>query len=250
MFLYKNCGEYQDDPSWIPRRWGADRNTIEGNRFDHEWVGVWVASRMGENTLPMDCSDPAYLSKPGARYVLDVARDNVVSANAFTEVEYGVRVEDDGTTVARNTFASTTRGLHAIYVGTPYRATVLHRPVSGTRIDDNRSTLAGNANPYRWSTEVQATTVSGNTALGSPVGICQGPPIPRGPFVFTLAVALPGPGGTPPPQPDLTWPHVGELPACDRAAPTSTTSTTEAPGATAGSPPPATPVAGAAAYAG
>ncbi|MFN8019385.1 MAG: right-handed parallel beta-helix repeat-containing protein [Acidimicrobiales bacterium] len=256
VFLYKNCGEYKDDPSWIPRRWGADRNTIEGNHFDHEWVGVWVASRMGENILPMDCSDPAYLTKPGARYVLDVARDNVVAGNDFAEVEYGVRVEDDRTTVSGNSFTSTTRGFHAIYVGTPYRTTVLGRPVSGTRLVGNRATLAGNASPYRWSTGQAATTASGNTALGAPAGICQGPPIPRGPFVFTLAVALPGPGGTAPPRPAITWPQVGELAPCARSTTTTTAqgqaggTSTSAPGAGGGTAPAATPVAGDAAYAG
>src|SRR6187401_1912214 len=99
---------------------------------------------MGENTLPMECTDPAYVESGLTRVVLDHAADNVVRANRFVDVTYGVRVEDDRTVVEGNTFESSTPGKHAVIVGTPYRTTVLGRPVSGTVLQGNTSTLAGN----------------------------------------------------------------------------------------------------------
>jgi hypothetical protein len=51
--------------------------------------GFLIASRMGENTLPMDCSDPAYL--PGV--VLDHAEDNVVRSNVFRDPWLDLRGE-------------------------------------------------------------------------------------------------------------------------------------------------------------
>jgi hypothetical protein len=59
IFLYTNCGEYVHSrpERWFPRRYGADDNVIAGNRFRGGVNGVWVGSRMGESTLPMDCSD-------------------------------------------------------------------------------------------------------------------------------------------------------------------------------------------------
>ena len=68
IFLYKNCGEYYitHAASWLPRRYGADGNLIQGNRFTGGLNGVWLGSRMGENTLPMECSSPGVLRGPAA----------------------------------------------------------------------------------------------------------------------------------------------------------------------------------------
>ena len=41
-------------------------NLIERNMFLGGRNGVWVGSRMGENTLPMECTDPAYVDEPAA----------------------------------------------------------------------------------------------------------------------------------------------------------------------------------------
>ena len=68
-------------------------------------TGVWVASRMGENVFPMDCSDVPYVSSPARTIILDRAARNTVRANWFSDVTYGVRVEDDGTSVINNSFA-------------------------------------------------------------------------------------------------------------------------------------------------
>ena len=119
IFLYKNCGEYPDSGRYFERRDPAADNLIERNVFMSGRNGVWVGSRMGENTLPMDCTDPAYVDQPALRVVLDRAPGNTVRDNEFRDVTYGVRVEDDDTTVEGNTFTGTAPDRHAVIVGTP-----------------------------------------------------------------------------------------------------------------------------------
>jgi parallel beta-helix repeat protein len=215
IFLYKNCGEYPDRPQYFERRYPAEHNLIEGNVFAGGTNGVWIGSRMGENTLPMDCTDPAYVDEPLRRVVLDRANDNTVRANRFVDVTYGIRVEDDGNRIEANTFEGTGPDRHAVIVGTPLRTTVLGHPVTGTQLVDNVSTIAGNADPYRWVTGQLATVATGNTANGAPAALCEGVEPPRSPFVFVIALALAGPGGGPPTEtPDLTFPTLGALPPC------------------------------------
>ena len=92
---------------------------------------------------------------------------------------------------------------------------MLGQPVAGTQLLDNTSDIVGNEDPYRWATGHAATIESGNTALGQPSALCQGVEPPRSPFIFVIAVALAGPGGTPPATtPDLTFPVLGALPPC------------------------------------
>ncbi|WP_426572297.1 right-handed parallel beta-helix repeat-containing protein [Aquihabitans sp. McL0605] len=249
IFLYENCGENQDDPSWIERRYPAERNRIEGNSFASERTGVWVASRQGENVFPMDCSDPAYVTGPVLRISLDHAPSNTILANSFTGVTYGVRVEDDDTTVEGNSFSASSPDHHAVIVGTPYRTTDLHQPITGTVLRSNTSAIAGNDSPYRWVHGTTATTVEGNQALGQPVGICQGEPPPRSLFVMVIAVAAAEPDGSEPPTPDLTFPTLGALASCQGPAATSTTTSTTAP-PTSTAAAPAAPVTGSADYAG
>ena len=181
IFLYKNCGEYPDRPAYFERRYPSDDNLIEGNTFLGGTNGVWIGSRMGENTLPMDCTDPAYIDEPLRRVVHDFASDNVVRANTFVGVTYGIRVEDDGNVIEANTFSGDGPGHHAVIIGTPLRTTVLGLPVTGTQLLDNVSTIVGNTHPYRWVTGHEATVDSGNTALGAPVALCQGVEPPRSP---------------------------------------------------------------------
>jgi parallel beta-helix repeat protein len=215
IFLYKNCGEYPDRPAYFERRYPSEHNLIEGNVFVGGTHGIWVGSRMGENTLPMDCTDPAYVDEPLRRVVLDRANDNTIRANRFHDVSYGIRVEDDGNVVEGNLFTGSTPDRHAVIVGTPLRTTVLDRPVSGTRLVDNVADIAGNANPYRWVTGHTGTVDQGNVANGAPAALCEGPEPPRSPFVFVIAVAPAGPDGGPPPEtPDLTFPTLAALPPC------------------------------------
>jgi hypothetical protein len=70
---------------------------------------VWVGSRMGESTLPMDCSDVPYVKRGITWITLDRAARNKILTNTFRNVTYGVRVEDDHTKVAANRFRGPTR---------------------------------------------------------------------------------------------------------------------------------------------
>jgi parallel beta-helix repeat protein len=215
IFLYKNCGEYPDRPAYFERRYPSDDNLIEGNTFHGGTNGIWVGSRMGENTLPMDCTDAAYVDEPLRRVVHDFASDNIVRGNTFNDVTYAIRVEDDGNVVEANTFNGSGPGRHAVIVGTPLRTTVLGQPVTGTQLLENTSNIVGNTHPYRWVTGHAGTVESGNTALGAPVALCQGVEPPRSPFIFVIVAAPAGPGGGPPATtPDLTFPALGALPPC------------------------------------
>lgn len=216
VFLYTNCGEnvHVDPGAWLPRRYGADDNVISGNSFTGGTNGVWVASRMGESLLPMDCSDPAYYSSGVTRISLDRASGNTVQGNTFRDVVYGVRVEDDDTKVVGNRFVGSNAGDYAVVAGTPYRTTVLNRPVSGTVITANRATITDNASPYRWVDGQTATTFSDNRSAGAVVGWCRSIDLPRGIFVFVLAVAAEPVGSPVTPTPPLTVPVVGKQPPC------------------------------------
>lgn len=215
ILLYKNCGEYPDRPAYFERRYPSEHNLIEGNVFVGGTHGVWVGSRMGENTLPMDCTDPAYVDEPVRRVVLDRANDNTIRANRFHEVTYGIRVEDDGNVVEANTFTGSGPDRHAVIVGTPLRTTVLDRPVTGTQLIDNVADIVGNDDPYRWVTGHEGTVDTGNLANGAPAPLCEGVEPPRSPFVFVIAVAPAGPGGEPPAgPPDQSFPVLGALPPC------------------------------------
>ena len=214
VFLYRNCGEYPNNGAYLERRTSATRNRIQWNTFTGGRNGVWVGSRMAENTLPMECASPAYVEQGFVRVVLDHAEHNLVDHNQFTDVTYGVRVEDDGTTVSNNSFTARTPDHHAVIIGTPYRTTRLGLPVRGTVLSGNVSTIARNPNPYRWVVGEAETTVSANSAAGQRVGICEAPDVPRQPFIFVIALAFANPDGTAPPPPDLTVPTLGALPAC------------------------------------
>jgi hypothetical protein len=217
IFVYTNCGEYwQSVPArWYERRFGADDNLIESNRFEGGRHGVWVGARMGENTLPMECSDSPYIDAGGLWVTLDEAADNTVRGNEFDGVHYGVRVEDDGTAVEANTFTAPDASHHAVVVGTRYRTTTLDHPVTDTTLVGNTSTIVGNENPYRWIWGHEHTRVTGNVALGTPVGLCEGEPLPHTIFVMTLALAVQPPGEPPVPNPGVEYPLLGAIEACD-----------------------------------
>jgi hypothetical protein len=214
IFLYKNCGEFvnQRPERWWHRRYGADGNLIEGNTFAGEDNGIWIASRMSENTLPMDCSDPPYLSG----YVLDYADGNVVRANVFQDVTYGVRVEDDGNVIEDNDFASDDAAHQAIVVGTQFRTSALALPVDGTTIRANRSFIAGNTHPYRWIHGHTNTTFTANESLGRLTGQCEGVQPARGPFVFVVEVVVADPENPPSGEPPVL-PPPALLPPCPLA---------------------------------
>ncbi|MFN8602013.1 MAG: right-handed parallel beta-helix repeat-containing protein [Candidatus Binatia bacterium] len=168
IFLYKNCGEnFTSQPGqWWTRRYGADGNVIEKNRISDEYTGVWIGSRMAENTLFMDCSDAPYSTGPFASIRLDYAKQNRVERNVFTDVDYGIRVEDDGNAILSNRFRGSDATDQAILVGTLYRTSVLAQPVTGTTISGNASQIRGNASPFGWIHGHDATTFERNRARG------------------------------------------------------------------------------------
>lgn len=216
IFLYKNCGEFVNSrpERWWHRRYGADGNEIHGNTFIGGSNGVWIGSRMGENTLPMECSDPAYYVNGLERVVRDFARDNVVRDNDFQDVQYAIRVEDDGNTIADNRFTGSDPSQVAILIGTRFRTPHLGLPVDGTTITGNRSTIAGNRNPYRWVHGHTDTTFADNWALERPVGFCTGVEPRRNPLIFVLAfVPLPDPNNPPTDGPPV-FPPPAPLPPC------------------------------------
>jgi parallel beta-helix repeat protein len=215
VFLYKNCGEFPDRARYFERRYPSENNLIEGNYFFGGIDGVWVGSRMAENTFPMECTDPAYIDEPLRRVVLDRANDNIVRRNVFTDVTYGIRVEDDGNVVDGNIFAGSGPQLHPVIVGTPLRTAVLDRPVARTTLINNVSNIAGLADPYRWIAGHVDTVDEGNLSNGEPAELCPGVDPPRLAFIFTIAIAPQAPGGGPPATtPDLTRAVLGPLPNC------------------------------------
>ncbi len=218
VFVYTNCGEnvHQNPQSWVEHRYGADDNIISGNLITGGEDGVWIASRMGENVYPMDCSDPPYVSGPIQAITVDRAANNVVRGNTFDSVTYGVRVEDDGATVSRNHFAGSDASHHAVIVGTPFRTTVLGHPVTNTIVERNRSTIVGNPNPYRWVDGIAGLTDLGNRALDHRSRFCQAPTLPRNPLIFVFAFAVQDPAGPPVPKPDFSVPSLGALAPCAR----------------------------------
>lgn len=227
ILLYKNCGEYPDSGAWFDRRYGSHGNLIEANVFDGGHNGVWVGSRMAENTMPMECTDPAYVTGPFMRIVLDQAKRNTVRDNVFDGVTHAIRLEDDDTVVRDNLFRGPDPGHHAVTIGTKYRTEVLGRPVAGTVLEGNVSHIVDNPSPYRWVHGHTGTVEADNLALGDPAELCEGEPIPRSPFIFVIQVVIWDPT-TPPPQPppDLSKPELGPLEPCSGARPSPQSSAT------------------------
>lgn len=222
VFLYTNCGEYVNSKpnGYFPRRYGATGNLIAGNHLTGGVSGIWVAARMGESVLPMECSDTPYFEDGLTQITLDRAAGNTIRDNVFDGFTYGVRIEDNDTRVVGNSFSGSSAGQYAVVAGTPYRTSVLGEPVAGSVLADNTSTIAGNPSPYRWVEGETDTIATGNEALGHGVGICQGASLPRGPFVMTVAIAFEPEGSPVTPTPtDLGIPGVGPQEPCPQDPP-------------------------------
>ena len=216
IFLYTNCGEFVNSrpDRWFQRRFGADDNVIERNTFLGGPVGVWVGARMGENTYPMECSDPAYVSGPLTHVSLDRAAGNTVQDNSFVYVTYGVRVEDDGTSVLRNRFEGPDATYHAVIVGTRVRTDALDHPVRDAIVAGNESVIVDNPDPYRWVHGTENLAFAVNRVRGRNVGICEAPTVPYNALIFVHAVAVQDPNGPPVPKPDYEVPTLGALEPC------------------------------------
>jgi len=215
IYLYKNCGEFQFSrpERYFVRHYGADGNLIENNTFTGGRNGVWIGSRMGENIAVMECSDPQYL--PGYSY--DVADDNTVRNNTFTDVTFGVRIEDDDAVVEDNTFTSSDPAHQAIVLGTRYRTTALAEPVLNASITGNQADIAGNTSPYRWIWGHSGTTFDDNLSQGREVGMCEGEQPAVGPFVMVVAFVAAQPPTPPVVDPLPTLPEPEPLPPCGLA---------------------------------
>jgi len=216
VFLYTNCGEnvHTDPADWLDHRYGAEHNDVADNVIAGHGTGVWIASRMGENVYPMDCSDVPYKSGALQSITLDRAPYTTVTGNVIAGADFGVRIEDDHATVSRNRFIASSAGDYAVVVGTPYRTAVLGEPVSHTIVAHNVSTIMGNPSPYRWVDGVTALRDEHNLALGQMSAFCKAPDLPRGPFVMVYAVALQDPSQPPVAPPAYTVPSLGVLPGC------------------------------------
>jgi len=216
VFLYTNCGEnvHNDPVDWLDHRFDARDNVVSDNVISGSGTGVWVGSRMGENVYPMDCSDVPYVSGPLRSITLDRAPHNTVQGNVIVGADFGVRVEDDHTTVTGNRFVAPSAADYGVVVGTPYRTNVLHEPVSDTVVARNVSSIAGNPSPYRWVDGVAGLRDDRNLASGHLSPFCRAPDVPRGPFVMVYAFALQDPSQPPVPAPAYKVPSLGVLPAC------------------------------------
>jgi hypothetical protein len=191
IFLYKNCGEDASSNGHWVRHYGATGNTIANNFISSEKNGVWVGSRAAENQDFMDCSDEPYIEAPLRRVYLDPADHNTIENNAFMFVQHAIRVEDDHTTIAGNTFSSPTSTDQAVLIGTKERTGVLGRPVDGTVVQGNSADIAGNPSPYGWVWGHTNTTFADNRALGSVVPLGEGTQPTINPFLFAIRIWVP-----------------------------------------------------------
>jgi parallel beta-helix repeat protein len=196
IFLYKNCGEFVHErpASWWERWYGADDNLIERNVIVSEDHGIWVGSRMNENQLFMDCSDPVVFEEGGRRYHLDMAAGNTLRENLLVFTGNAIRVEDDRTTVEGNVILDLGAEARGVVVGTGVRTTELGRPVDGTVVRDNHVNILGNPQPYTWIHGHTGTVFEGNTA-GDPAApvaeLAPGTQPPVNPALFVIRAWLP-----------------------------------------------------------
>jgi len=176
IFLYKNCGEYVNERpgTWWTRRYGADGNTIENNIISFGTNGVWIGSRMAENTRFMDCSDTPYISEPLRAVYPDFAKNNVVRNNQILMMGNAIRVEDDANTIEGNVIRHSDPNARGVIVGTKERTALLGDPVDSTVVVDNTAEIPGNDQPFQWIHQEVGTTFSGNTANGAPATFTEG----------------------------------------------------------------------------
>lgn len=193
IFLYKNCGEYVHErpATWWTRRYGADGNVIENNVIGYGSNGVWIGSRMAENTKFMDCSDTPYINEVFRSVYPDFAKDNVVRGNHILEMTNAIRVEDDRNRVEANVIRNTTSAAATgVVVGTKERTALLGDPVDSTVVVDNRSEIPGNDHPFEWIHQEVGTTFSGNTTNGAPASFTPGVQPPINFHLFVLEIWL------------------------------------------------------------
>ncbi|WP_298959243.1 right-handed parallel beta-helix repeat-containing protein [uncultured Roseibium sp.] len=108
------------------RSWGKSDEFL-GYRFNPELIAGFVDKRALSPRWPF----PMKL-----RLFEDFAKDNLYQGNCFENLQTGIRIEDDGNVVEDNFFVG---DFEYLYLGSPFRAKYLNRPVVGTVIENNRN---------------------------------------------------------------------------------------------------------------
>ena len=217
IFLYKNCGEYPDRPAYFERRYPSEHNLIEGNVFVGGTNGVWVGSRMGENTLPMDCTDPAYIDEPLPAGRARPGQRQHRAGQPF----YRRHLRHPGRGRRQRVEAQHLRGRQPRPPRGDRRHAAAHDGArsAGARhpLVDNVSTIAGNDDPYRWVTGHVGTPSTGQPPMARRRRCARASNRPARRSCSSSRWHVAGPGGGPPATtPDLTFPVLGELPPVRR----------------------------------
>ncbi len=114
VFLYKNCGEKYSAGNSVIRWQHSNNNTIVGNSFKDQPIGVWLASRQGKDLSHWDCGDVPV--SQGSVFYNDYADHNEVKDNKFCGGDVGVRDSGDSNRLLNNKFGGGVK----VFVDIPY----------------------------------------------------------------------------------------------------------------------------------
>ncbi|WP_454609415.1 right-handed parallel beta-helix repeat-containing protein [Labrenzia sp. MBR-25] len=128
-----DCGDkspYDNPVSLAPmmgeRPWGQSDSFL-GYHFNPELIAGFV----DKNALAPRWPFPMEL-----HLYEDFAEDNTYEGNCFENLVTGIRIEDDGNTVRNNLFLG---DFEYLYLGSPFRAKMLNRPIERTVIEGNEN---------------------------------------------------------------------------------------------------------------
>jgi uncharacterized protein YxjI len=107
IFMYKNCYERHQETRQLPRYQGSNFNIIKNNTFSNERKAIWIASRQSRNLANFNCGDTVLLAHSNKKYYEDIAKNNQVLNNTFSNTEIAIIVEDDNNSIINNTFKNT-----------------------------------------------------------------------------------------------------------------------------------------------
>ncbi|MES0809358.1 right-handed parallel beta-helix repeat-containing protein [Roseibium sp. SCPC15] len=108
------------------REWGQS-DGFQGYHFNPEQIAGFVDKRALSPRWPFPTKLHLYE---------DFAKDNIYEDNCFEWLETGIRIEDDGNAVTGNRFIG---DFEYLYLGSPFRARFLNRPIKNTVISGNHS---------------------------------------------------------------------------------------------------------------
>jgi len=113
------------EPMMGERPWGVSDGFL-GYHFNPELIAGLVDRRALTPRWPF----------PMALHLFeDFAKDNLYEGNCFENLKTGIRIEDDGNKVIGNRFLG---DFEYLYLGSPFRAQQLDRPIKGTVIEGNK----------------------------------------------------------------------------------------------------------------